>query len=99
MHQPPVLARAKPLVDWPAEKPVLHDPGPGLASVPRRFGAQRFIFVLKHGQVALDPDLSSTRSPRPLSASHRRTVLSPDPLAIVPPFGLNATPPSPPASL
>lgn len=56
MHQPPVLAGAKPLVDGPAEKPVLHDPGPGLARVRRRFGAQRFILVLKPGQVSLDHD-------------------------------------------
>ena len=54
VHQPP--ACAKPLVDGYAEKPVLHDPEPGPASVRRRFGAQRFIFVLKPGQVSLDHD-------------------------------------------
>ena len=56
VHQPPVLGGAKPLVDGPAEKPVLQEPEPGLASVCRRFGTPQFIFVLKHGQVSLDYD-------------------------------------------
>ncbi len=55
-HQPPVPGGAKPLVDGSAEKPVLHEPEPGLASVRCRLGTQRFIFVLKHGQISLDHD-------------------------------------------
>ena len=52
----PVLGGAKPLVDRPAEKPVLQEPEPGLASVRRRFGTPQSIFVLKHGQVSLNHD-------------------------------------------
>ena len=54
VHEPQVFACAEPLVDRPAQKPVLQEPEPGPASLRRRLGTPKFI--LDPGQVSLDHD-------------------------------------------
>ena len=54
VHEPQVFACAEPLVDRPAQKPVLQESEPGPASPRRRLGTPKFI--LEPGQVSLDHD-------------------------------------------